>query len=49
MPLDRYRFNKYKCKKADWITTGIIKPIKFRDNLYRCSKRTPPTDLTFLA
>ena len=48
MPLKRYRFNKYKCKKADWITTGIIKSIKFRDNLYRCLKRTPPTDITFL-
>ena len=30
------------------ITTGIIKSIKFRDNLYRCLKRTPPTDITFL-
>ena len=47
MPLKRYRFNKYKCKKADWITTGIIKSIKFRDTLYRCLKRTPPTDITF--
>ena len=27
--------NKYKHKKSKWITYGIFKSIKFRDNLYK--------------
>ena len=36
----KVKFNKYKHKKNDWITSGIIKSIKFRDNLYKTLKRT---------
>ena len=36
----KVKFNKYKHKKSDWITSGIIKSIKFRDNLYKTLKST---------
>ena len=29
------KFNKYKHKKSKWITYGILKSIRFRDNLYQ--------------
>ncbi len=29
------RFNKNKHKKSKWITSGLITPIKYRDNLYK--------------
>ena len=34
-------------KKSKWITTGIIKSIKFRDNLYKRLKQTSPVTLEF--
>ena len=34
IPLKTVKFNKYKHKKSDWITTGIMKSIHFRDKLY---------------
>ena len=36
----KLKFNKHKHKKNDFITLGIIKPIKFRDNLYKTLKST---------
>ena len=36
----KVKFNKHKHKKNDWITLGIIKSIKFRDNLYKTLKST---------
>ena len=36
----RVKFNKHKHTKSDWITLGIIKSIKFRDNLYKTLKST---------
>ena len=36
-------YNKYKHKKENWITTGILHSIK----LYRKLKRTAPTDADF--
>ena len=35
LPSKRVRFNKYKHKKKNWITNGILKSIKHRDKLYR--------------
>ena len=35
------KFNKHKHKKSEWITSGIIISIKFRDNMYRKLKETP--------
>ena len=36
----KVKFNKHKHKKNDWITLGIIKSIKFCDNLYKTLKST---------
>ena len=35
MPSKLVRFNKYKHKKSDWITNGILKSIKYKDKLYK--------------
>ncbi len=32
------KFNKYKHKKSKWITHGVIKSIKYRDELYKILK-----------
>ena len=42
MPIKISRFNKYKHKRTAWITTAIIKSIKYKDNLYKALKLTPP-------
>ena len=34
LPVKTVKFNKYKHKRADWITSGIVKSIHFRDKLY---------------
>ena len=41
-PIRRVIYNKHKHKKCLWITHDIIKSIKFRDNMYRQLKGTPP-------
>ena len=38
------KFNKYKHKKSQWITKGIMKLLKFRNNLYRQIRSTSPLD-----
>ena len=35
-PEKRVKFNKHKHKLSDWIISGILKSIEFRDNLCRC-------------
>ncbi len=35
MPSKFVKWNKYKHKKSKWITSGIIKYIQYRDNLYK--------------
>ena len=45
--LKTVRYDKYKHKKEDWITTGILHCIKYRDKLYRKLKQTAPTDADF--
>ena len=37
----RVKFNKYQHKLSNWITTGILKSIEFRDNLYKRLKLCP--------
>ena len=32
------KFNKYKHKRSNWITSGILKSIEFRDKLYKSLK-----------
>ena len=34
-PEKRVKVNKYKHKLSGWITSGTIKSIEFRDNLYK--------------
>ena len=40
MPIIKSKFNKYKHKKTNWITFGILRSIKFRDNKYRRLRQT---------
>ena len=40
LPTRTVKFNKYKHKKSDWITSAIIKSIQFRDKLYLKLKTT---------
>ena len=42
MPFKNIKFNKYKHKKEKWITTGILKSIKYRDKIYKTLKLTNP-------
>ena len=35
MPLTKVKFNKYKHKKNNWITVGILQSIRYRDKLYK--------------
>ena len=36
------KYNKYKQKKSKWITRGLLRSIRFRDNLYKKIKLTNP-------
>ena len=47
IPLKKVKFNKYKHKRTRWITFGILKSIKFRDNLFKCLKQTLPNTLNY--
>ena len=40
MPTKTIKFNKHKHKKTLWITRGIVKSIKYRDQLYQKIKKT---------
>ena len=42
LPSKLIRLKKYKHKKCTWITMGILKSIKFRDNLYITLKMSEP-------
>ena len=48
-PEKRIKVNKYKHKLSHWITTGIIKSIEFRDNVYKklkaCTTDSPEYEL----
>ena len=43
LPVRTVKFNRYKHKKSRWITSGILKSIKFRDSLFRKLRSTPVT------
>ena len=36
------KYNKYKHKKSKWITTGLLRSIRFRDDLYKKIKLSNP-------
>ena len=40
IPCKKVRYNKYKHKNSQWITSGILKSIRFRDRLYQKVKKT---------
>ena len=42
MPSKIVKFNKYKHKKSSWITQGLLKSIRYRDQLYKKLKLTNP-------
>ena len=48
MPFKYVKYNKHKHKETPWITNGIIKSIKYRDNLYKMLKQKPPGSQEFL-
>ena len=41
-PEKRVKFNKYKHKRSNWLTSGILKSIEFRDKLYKHLKICSP-------
>ena len=47
LPTKRVKFNKYKHKKSDWITFGLLKSILTRDNLYRRWKSKHPDSILY--
>ena len=42
MPNKKNKYNKYKHKKTEWITDGILKSIKYKDKLYKSLKILSP-------
>ena len=48
MPIRRVNFHKHKHNKSNWITSSIIKSIKYRDNLYKLVKGTPNDTMEYL-
>ena len=42
MPMKTVIFDKYRHKKETWITSGILKSIRYKDKLYRQLKMTDP-------
>ncbi len=47
MPTKFVKYDKYKHKGSKWITSGIIKSIQYRDNLYKKFKTTNPNSIQF--
>ena len=47
-PTKKIKFNKYKHKKNDWITLGILRSLHFRDKLYLKVNQTPQSDNKYL-
>ena len=48
MPMKKVKFNKHEHKKSNWITYGIIKSIKFRDNLFNRLKQMQQNSSTYI-
>ena len=42
------KYRKHKHKKSTWITIGILKSIKYRDNLFMKLKHTEPNSANYL-
>ena len=48
MPDKIVKYRKHKHKKSTWITIGILKSIKYRDNLFMKLKHTDPNSANYL-
>ena len=48
LPSKRVRFNKYKHKKNNWITSALLKSIHYRDKLYAKLKSIPKSHETYM-
>ena len=46
-PIKTVKLNKYKHKKCNWITQGILKSIKFKNKLYKDLKLSTPQSPEF--
>ena len=49
LPSKKVKFNKRKHKFSEWITTGIVNSINFRDKLYKKLKNTDINSVEFEA
>ena len=47
MPCKLVKFNKYKHKKSTWITQGLLKSIRYRDQLYKQLRLSNPNSLHY--
>ena len=47
MPEKYVKFNKHRHKKTNWISYGILRSIKFRDNLYMKYKQCAPNSIEY--
>ena len=47
LPQKRKRFSRYKHKLSPWVTTEILKMIKFRDKLYKDLKQINPESIEY--
>ena len=43
IPIKLMKSNKYKDKKSKWITEGLLRPIRYRDDLYRSCRLSNDT------
>ena len=47
LPTKEVKFNKYRHKISPWITTGILKAMKERDNMFKKIKKTNPDSKSY--
>ena len=47
-PIEEKKFNKYEHKISPWMTSGILKSIKFRDKLYVKWKKNDPSSNNYI-
>ena len=48
LPIKEVKYHKHKHKCKPWITTGIVRSIKFRDKMYSRMKLTNPNTNLYL-
>ena len=47
IPVRKIKLHKHKHKRSEWITMGLIRSIKYRDNLYKRLKKVSQTSNEF--